>query len=202
MKLKDKIKPSDPPLEEDMYDAVCVMVVDIGQQIDQKRQKVKNQIVFVFEIPSETVERDGEMVPRQLSRWFTYTASDRGALKPALTSWLGKTKMSEAEMLELELFDFAGMGSRLLVGINENNRNKIESIKPLKRGSNTPQAHSPIITYDIDEDGFQGAKWETLPEWLQETIKKSEQYQMALPDETLDMPASAETESDGDDCPI
>ena len=94
------------------------------------------------------------------------------------------------------------MGSRLLVGINENNRNKIESIKPLKRGSNTPQAHSPIITYDIDEDGFQGAKWETLPEWLQETIKKSEQYQMALPDETLDMPASAETESDGDDCPI
>ena len=84
MKLKDKIKPSDPPLEEDMYDAVCVMVVDIGQQIDQKSQKVKNQIVFVFEIPSETVERDGEMVPRQLSRWFTYTASDRGALKPAL----------------------------------------------------------------------------------------------------------------------
>lgn len=198
MKLKNKIRPSDPPLEDDIYDAVCTMVVDIGQQANPVSQRIENKVIFAFDIPSELVERDGKKIPRQLSRWFTYSASDRGALKPALASWLGKSSMTEAEMLDLELFDFVGMGARLLVGTNDNGKNRIENIKPLKRGAPTPQTPTPILTYDIDEDGFDSDKFRALPEWVREVIQKSEQYQQDPPAQPLEMP-----EEDGEEeCPI
>lgn len=188
MKLKDKIRPSDPPLEDDIYDAVCVMVVDVGQQVNPNNQRIENRIIFSFDIPSETIERDGKQVPRQLSRWFNYTTSDRGALKPALASWLGKKSMTEDEMLDLELFDFAGTGARLVVGTNENGKNKIENIKPLKRGVIAPKTSSEILVFDIDEYGFNSDEFRALPEWIQDVLKKSEQYQQDPPAEPIDVP--------------
>lgn len=39
MKLKDKCKPSIPPMEPDVYMAVCTMVIDIGQQYSEMYKK-------------------------------------------------------------------------------------------------------------------------------------------------------------------
>ncbi|MCQ5130319.1 hypothetical protein NE562_11660 [Butyricicoccus faecihominis] len=203
MKLKDKIRPSDPPLEDDIYDAVCVMVADVGQQVNPFNQKIENRVLFLFEIPSQIVERDGKQAPRTIPRWFNYTVDDKGALKPALTSWLGKSNMTKSEMLDLDLFDFAGMGARIMTGIGDNGKNKIENIKPLKRGVSIPKNSSPILTFDIDEDGFESEAFFALPDWVQEIIEKSEQYQQDPPSKKLDMPEEEGT-ADGNEegCPI
>ena len=76
LKAKRKVVSSIPPMDGGTYMGVCVAVVDLGQQYKQfekqKQGKYAEECMFIFEIPDERVEVDGEDKPRWLSsRRFT-----------------------------------------------------------------------------------------------------------------------------------
>lgn len=203
MKLKDKVRPAIPPMEGGVYMAVCVTVADLGDQYSEKFKNTQRKVVFSFDIPSETVEMDGETGPRQLSKRCTFSVSKRGTLNKMLNAWLN-TNMSEQDLAELDLFDFAGKACQIRVTVSEDGaHNNVEDVMALPKGMPAPMTDTQIITYDIDEDGFSGEKWEALPGWMRDTIEKSEQYQQNPPDKPLDMPAEqSQAETGKDDCPI
>ena len=203
MKLKDKVKPAIPPMEGGVYMAVCVTVADLGDQYSEKFKNAHRKVVFSFDIPSETVEVDGETRLRQLSKRCTFSVSKRGTLNKMLNAWLN-ANMSEQDLAELDLFDFAGKACQIRVTVSEDGaHNNVEDVMALPKGMPAPMTDTPIITYDIDEDGFSGEKWEALPGWMRDTIEKSEQYQQNPPDKPLDMPAEqSQPETGKDDCPI
>lgn len=203
MKLKDKVKPAIPPMEGGVYMAVCVTVADLGDQYSEKFKNTHRKVVFSFDIPSETVEVDGETRLRQLSKRCTFSVSKRGTLNKMLNAWLN-ANMSEQDLAELDLFDFAGKACQIRVTVSEDGaHNNVEDVMALPKGMPAPMTDTPIITYDIDEDGFSGEKWEALPGWMRDTIEKSEQYQQNPPDKPLDMPAEqSQPETGKDDCPI
>ena len=203
MKLKDKVKPAIPPMEGGVYMAVCVTVADLGDQYSEKFKNTQRKVVFSFDIPSETVEVDGETRTRQLSKRCTFSVSKRGTLNKMLNAWLN-TNMSEQDLAELDLFDFAGKACQIRVTVSEDGaHNNVEDVMALPKGMPAPMTDTQIITYDIDEDGFSGEKWEALPGWMRDTIEKSEQYQQNPPDKPLDMPAEqSQAETGKDDCPI
>lgn len=203
MKLKDKVKPAIPPMEGGVYMAVCVTVADLGDQYSEKFKNTHRKVVFSFDIPSETVEVDGETRLRQLSKRCTFSVSKRGTLNKMLNAWLN-ANMSEQDLAELDLFDFAGKACQIRVTVSEDGaHNNVEDVMALPKGMPAPMTDTPIITYDIDEDGFSGEKWEALPGWMRDTIEKSEQYQQNPPDKPLDMPAEqSQAETGKDDCPI
>ena len=203
MKLKDKVKPAIPPMEGGVYMAVCVTVADLGDQYSEKFKNTQRKVVFSFDIPSETVEMDEETRPRQLSKRCTFSVSKRGTLNKMLNAWLN-ANMSEQDLAELDLFDFAGKACQIRVTVSEDGaHNNVEDVMALPKGMPAPMTDTPIITYDIDEDGFLGEKWEALPGWMRDTIEKSEQYQQNPPDKPLDMPAEqSQAETEKDDCPI
>lgn len=203
MKLKDKVKPAIPPMEGGVYMAVCVTVADLGDQYSEKFKNTQRKVVFSFDIPSETVEVDGETRTRQLSKRCTFSVSKRGTLNKMLNAWLN-ANMSEQDLAELDLFDFAGKACQIRVTVSEDGaHNNAEDVMALPKGMPAPMTDTPIITYDIDEDGFSGEKWEALPGWMRDTIEKSEQYQQNPPDKPLDMPAEqTQPETGKDDCPI
>lgn len=203
MKLKDKVKPAIPPMEGGVYMAVCVTVADLGDQYSEKFKNTQRKVVFSFDIPSETVEMDGETRTRQLSKRCTFSVSKRGTLNKMLNAWLN-ANMSEQGLAELDLFDFAGKACQIRVTVSEDGaHNNVEDVMALPKGMPAPMTDTPIITYDIDEDGFSGEKWEALPGWMRDTIEKSEQYQQNPPDKPLDMPAEqTQPETGKDDCPI
>lgn len=203
MKLKDKVKPAIPPMEGGVYMAVCVTVADLGDQYSEKFKNTHRKVVFSFDIPSETVEVDGEVKSRQLSKRCTFSVSKRGTLNKMLNAWLN-ANMSEQDLAELDLFDFAGKACQIRVTVSEDGaHNNVEDVMALPKGMPAPMTDTPIITYDIDEDGFSGEKWEALPGWMRDTIEKSEQYQQNPPDKPLDMPAEqSQPETGKDDCPI
>lgn len=203
MKLKDKVKPAIPPMEGGVYMAVCVTVADLGDQYSEKFKNTQRKVVFSFDIPSETVEMDGETRTRQLSKRCTFSVSKRGTLNKMLNAWLN-ANMSEQDLAELDLFDFAGKACQIRVTVSEDGaHNNVEDVMALPKGMPAPMTDTPIITYDIDEDGFSGEKWEALPGWMRDTIEKSEQYQQNPPDKPLDMPAEqTQPETGKDDCPI
>ena len=107
MKIKDKAKPKLPPVEPGVYIAVCIGVIDLGEQYSEKFKNYSNKVQFVWEIPSETVEVDGKQEPRQLSKDFTISASNKGNLRGFVSSWNSK-QYSDEEFLEVDLFDQIG----------------------------------------------------------------------------------------------
>ena len=71
MKIKDRAKPKVPPVEPGVYMAVCVGVVDLGEQYSELYKTYSNKVKFVWALPSETIEIEGNMEERQLSREFS-----------------------------------------------------------------------------------------------------------------------------------
>lgn len=200
MKLKDKVKPAVPPLEPGVYMAVCVVVADLGDQYSEKFKKSSRKVVFSFDIPSETIEIDGEQKPRQLSKRCTFSVSKKGTLNKMLNAWMN-ANMSEQELGELDLFSLIGRGCQIRVTVSEDGaHNNIEDVMALPKGMPAPQSDTAPITYDIDEDGFTGEKWDALPTWMREAIEKSDQYQQDPPDKPLDMPVESTTQEGA--CPI
>lgn len=197
MKIKDRAKPKTPPVEPGVYMAVCVGVIDLGEQYSEKFKNYSNKVKFVWALPSETIEIDGKTEERQLSKEFTFSVSKKGGLRTFLESWNSKT-YSDDEFAELDVFDQVGKPCQLQVVLNDTGEySNVANLMPLPKGMPAPVSNTAFITWDMD--AWDDAVFETLPEWTKEQIKKSTQYQKDhAPDTTVEVkPPAEETE-----CPI
>lgn len=217
MSLKAKRKPANniPPLDGGTYMSVCVGVIDLGEQYrqfdKQKLGKYAEECMFIFEIPSERVQVDGEDKPRWLSsKRYTVSLHERSALYQMLTSWRGKA-LSDAELDPagdgFDLMQMAGQGAMLSVSVAEKDdgslKNKIEAVTGFPKGIAPPQPESEILVFDADDPDME--VFGKLPEWIQDVIRKSTQFADNAPDEKVDIPPDQETkaeESAGEECPI
>lgn len=195
MKIKDKAKPKTPPVEPGVYMAVCVGVIDLGEQYSEKFKNYANKLKFVWALPSETIEIEGKTEERQLSKEFTFSVNKKGNLRAFLESWNSKT-YSDDEFAELDVFDQLGKPCQLQVVLNDTGEySNVANLMPLPKGMPAPVSNTAFVTWDMD--AWDDAVFEKLPEWTQEQIKKSTQYQKEhAPDTTIEVKAP-ETE-----CPI
>lgn len=197
MKIKDRAKPKAPPVDPGAYPAVCIGIIDLGEQYSEKFKNYANKVKIVWELPTETIEVDGKQEPRQLSKEFAISSSKKGNLRGFLSSWNGKT-YSDEEFLELDLFDQIGKACQVNVVLNETGEYaNVESVIPLMKGYPVPQSSAKPIRWDMDN--WNDEVFKELPEWIQEQIKKSTQYQKEhAPETTVEVKQpAAETE-----CPI
>lgn len=175
MKIKDRAKPKTPPVEPGVYMAVCVGVVDLGEQYSEKFNNYANKVKFVWALPGETMEVDGKTEERQLSREFTVAIGKKGSLRGFLQGWNGRTYTDE-EFGELDLFGQLGKACQLQVVLNDTGEySNVENLMPIPKGMPAPTSKTPFFTWDMDK--WDDAAFETLPQWTQEQIKKSTQYQ-------------------------
>lgn len=197
MKVKDRAKPKTPPVEPGVYMAVCVGVIDLGEQYSEKFKNYSNKVKFVWALPSETIEIDGKTEERQLSKEFTFSVSKKGGLRSFLQSWNSKN-YSDEEFAELDVFEQLGKPCQLQVVLNDTGEySNVENLMPIPKGMPAPTSKTPFVTWDMD--AWDDTVFEKLPEWTQEQIKKSTQYQKEhAPDTTIEVQQPvAETE-----CPI
>lgn len=217
MSLKAKRKPANniPPLDGGTYMSVCVGVIDLGEQYrqfdKQKQGKYAEECMFIFEIPSERVQVDGEDKPRWLSsKRYTVSLHERSALYQMLTSWRGKA-LSDAELDPegdgFDLMQMAGQGAMLSVSVAEKDdgsrHNKIEAVTGFPKGIPVPETESETLVFDADDPDME--VFGKLPEWIQDVIHKSTQFADNAPDEKVDIPPDQEAqtaEPAGEECPI
>lgn len=211
MKIKSKAKPKAPPVDPGVYVAICVGVIDIGEQYKEAFKNYSNEVQIVWELVGETVEVDGEQKPRQLSRTFAFATSKKANIRAVLSSWNGKT-YSDEEFGELDLFDQIGKACQLNVVLNDTGEYaNVESVIPLPKGMPTPTTDTPPIKWDMEQWDDEGFK--ALPDWVQERIKKSTQYQtMHTPTDEVDFkkdtaapaadPQEAVPSKEKESCPI
>lgn len=189
MKVKNRAKPKLPPVEPGVYIAVCVYSIDLGEQLCEYKDKGKsynNQVQLVFELTGETIEIDGKQEPRTLSRTFNFAQSKNSGLRKFIQSWLGKTFSDEA-FAEFDTNDLVGMPAQLSVILNESGEYaNIDTIMQLPKGMPAPKATLPLIRFDMEP--WDDAVFSLLPDWAQEKVKKSTQYQkLHVPTDTVDI---------------
>ncbi len=175
MKIKDRAKPKIPPVEPGVYIGICVGVIDCGEQYSEKFKTYHNEVQFVWELSGETVEVDGEQKPRQLSRSFNIASSKKSSLQGFLSSWNG-IQYTDEQFGDIELFDQLGKVCQLNVVLNDTGEYaNVGGVMPLPKGMSAPTTDTAMVKWDMD--AWDDTAFESLPEWVQEKIKKSTQYQ-------------------------
>ena len=198
MKVKDRAKPKTPPVEPGVYMAVCIGCVDLGQQYNETFKNYSNKCLYIWELIGETIEVDGEEKPRQLSKEFRVSSSSKSNLRKFIESWNGRT-YSDDEFLELDLFDQIGKSCQLNVVLNETKEYaNVDNLMPLPRGMVAFTTETPAVKWDIE--AWDDEVFKTLPEWIQEKIKKSTQYSIDhAPDTEIEI---KEEVMSAEECPI
>ena len=197
MKLKNKVKPSVPQMDPGTYIGLCVGIYAIGEQETSYNDKTRyvEQIVITFEFPSVTIEIDGEVKPRQLSRTYTASTSERGSLRKLLKTWRGKDFASSDDMAEFDLTAMLGQSALIQVLQNENGYANIESVIPLPVGMADPSTATPLLSFDVEEWSDEG--YEALPEWIQEKVRNSTQWkEQHAPDMEVTIPVAEPVAAD------
>lgn len=204
LKIKKTVVNTIPPLEDNSYTAICTAVVDLGEQytqFDKQKQGVyKQQCMFIFEIPDERVEVDGESKPRWISsKRFTAILSEKSGLFKFLTSWGNK------DIENIDLASVLGRGAVLSITQKEKQDgtkyNSIEGITGLPKGIQIQKPESELLAFDADEPDME--VFEKLPTWIQDLIKKSTQFAENPPMQEVKLPDNKQTSTDdGEECPI
>lgn len=192
MTVGSRAKPSIPPVEPGSYLARCVGVVDLGEQEVEYKGKTRysDKVKLIFELPTERITIDGENLPRQLSRNFTFSVSKKGSLRQFISAWLSRS-FTDSEFSELDLFSLLRRPALLSVVHSEDGQYaNIAGAMAVPRGMDVPVAQSDLIRFDTQE--WDDSAFDALPEYLQDQLKRSTQYRnMHLPDQEVSVEAAA-----------
>lgn len=174
MKVKDRAKPKTPPVEPGVYMAICIGCVDLGEQYNETFKNHSNKCLYIFELIGETIEVDGEMKPRQLSKEFAISSSSKSNLRKFIESWNGKS-YTDDDFMELDLFDQIGKSCQINVVLNDTKEYaNIDNLMPLPRGVPAFTTETAPVRWDMS--AWDDEVFKTLPEWIQDKIKKSTEY--------------------------
>ncbi len=166
------------------YPARLYSIIHIGSVPStwQGQERLRDKVRLSFELPTELEvfsEEKGKQ-PYVLHREFTYSMSDKGNLRPFLEGWLGK-KYSDEEAYNVDLEEFIGKEGLLNVVHAEGNNGatyaNAQTISPLPKGLTCPPAiNKPFILNYGDQ--WSEEKFSSLPEWLQNLMMTSSEYDM------------------------
>lgn len=163
------------PIEAGTHPAVCVGIIDIGSQYNEKYKKSQPKVIIQFEVTDETITVDGKEVNRTMSSTYTNTLNERGALYRDLIAWRGKP-FTDEELAGFNLSKILGVPCLLTVTHQERNGSTYANVSAISKAMKGMEIKPtlPLVTFDIDDDPLE--KVADFPEWIQKKIQASEQY--------------------------
>lgn len=184
-----------PLLPEDVYPAICTMLVDLGDQYSEKFGNTQRKVLISFELPGEKLD-NGET--RRLSNTYTASLNSKGNLRKDLIAWRGRD-FTVDELKKFDLRNIVGAPCMISVihkvGQDGTKRAVIGGIMKLPKGMPAPVMSGGPVVYDIDSpDAVQ--KLAELPEWIQTRIKDSETWKNMMDEQSY---ARTETAAKADE---
>lgn len=183
--LKEKARSFPLDVEPGSYMARCYRIVEIGTIPGEYKgeKSITRKIMFTYELPEEQkVWKEGEAAkPVSISKVFSfYTTSKppkKTMLREFIEGWIG-VGMTELEAKEMDVMDLLGKECVLTIihKPKTDGSKKLEitgCAKLMKNQVCPPSVNLPrALTYD----NFDTAEFATLPQWLQDDMKNSEEY--------------------------
>ena len=162
------------PLSEGIHHAVCSRIYDLGTQYSEMFKSEAHKILITWEVPGETIEIDGEDVPRIISREYTLSLSKKSNLRPDLEAWRGK-RFNEKELQGFNVEKLLGANCQLqIVHVKKEDRTygNISAIMALPKGTKPLKSFSGAEAYKIEN----GQNFpESTPEWIKKKILNSKE---------------------------
>lgn len=168
-----------PLIEAGAYPAICYAIIDIGEQYSQQFGNSSRKVIFMWELPTEEIEVDGETKPRAISETYTLSLGEKAKLRAMLENWRGRSFTAE----ELKGFDLENVLEKpcMLSIIHKNKQDgtpfaSIASVSRLPKGMQVSEHYfnTPFLLSLDDPDALD--RMTLLPEWIQNRIKESETY--------------------------
>jgi hypothetical protein len=190
---------------------VLVQLIDLGCQKTNwdGEEKWSPKVRLTFELPDQVI--DGEVVengkttkvtkPMMVSLELTRSLGERATLRKHLESWRGAAFTSK-ELASFSLKNLLGKAALLTLMHKTSQAGRqycaINAISKLPKGMTAPkESVNSHVFYEI-ENG-QNEVFAALPEWLQDKVRASKEFQMAAGKPTA---SKAELDADGNQVPF
>jgi len=203
-------------IPEDMHDAVCIGIADLGTHttVWEGKSKEQHKINISWELPAVRdigEDSDGKAYnrPRVSGKKFTISFHEKATLRKWLERWRNKT-FTKDELAGFDISVLVGKPCRLMFVHNENNGKTYSNIDSIMKA--TPamagiQPESSTFCYSIEQDGTNFP--ESMPEWMREVVMESREMAVAQSPAPApaNVPAAAPavvnvTEDDADSIPF
>jgi hypothetical protein len=169
------------PIEAGTYCARCYSMVHIGTSEEdvQGQKKMQNKVRITWELPTELKvfkEENGEQ-PHVVSKDFTLSMHEKSSLRKFLQTWRGK-EFTENEAKAFDITALLGKECMLSIIHKTSKTGKvyvdIAGVSTLIKGMVCPPQINP--SYEFSVADFDIVKFNAMPTWLQDKIKKTEEY--------------------------
>lgn len=165
-----------PKLEGGVYTAISSAIVDLGLQKNEKFDKTQRKFMMIWTILNETIEVNGEQLPRQLSKEYSFSLHEKSTLRKDLQAWRGKA-FTEEELRGFNILNVLNVPCQLQVLLEEKNGksyNNIASIMALPKGTEVDRLDN---TYYFDIETIDSwTNWTKIPQWIRDRIRKAINY--------------------------
>ena len=170
---------SPPPMGSHL--AICYRVIDLGTQRSSFKGEEKDQhkVMLSWELKGDdTILEDGR--PMSIHQRYTWSMYERAVLRQHLEGWRG-ARFNEAD------FGPEGFHVRKLLGVpcllnivhdtkGDRTYANVTGISRVPKGMSAGSLINEPVYLWIDQEGWNQAVFEKLPDRLQESIKKSPEY--------------------------
>lgn len=158
--------------------ARCCRVIDCGTRVDPTFGKRRRQAWIFWELP-KILRDNGE--PQLIGKRYTLSHNEKANLRADLESWYGRhfddKALDAAGGFDLEKL----IGRAALINVIHSQDGKyanVASVMPLPVGMECPSAVSAEVVFGFEP--YSQAVFDTLSQGMQEYIKGSEEWQLAV----------------------
>lgn len=172
------------PVPEGSHMAVCYRVIDLGTQRweYQGEPQIGRKVMLFWELHGEADDGSAlcteEGRPLSISKKYTLSLGKKANLRADLESWRGKA-FTEDELAGFDIGSLLGAPGMVTVKHNQSNGKTYANVASVTRfpaalKNMRPTASNPLQLFDVNERDM--AVFDTLPEWLTDTIKQSAEW--------------------------
>jgi hypothetical protein len=204
------VKKDRKPVPAGMQHAVCFAVYDLGTQPANGKFGPKRQVMFNFEIPSERItgEYEGVAFDRAATIWtwpLTNSIGPKARMRPLLISWRGRD-FTEQEAQGFDVMTVAGANCLINIthkpGAEGSVYAEISGITPLMKGMSKLAPENDVVKFSLDDTTGPVVIPESIPEWVQDKIKQSNEYLTRAQATPTLPPVKEEEPAEGEDVPF
>ena len=187
------------PIPAGNYQARCYSMIHIGtiegEYMGEKKKQ--NKVNITFELPTElkVFKEDKGEQPCVISKEYTLSMYDKSSLRKDLAGWRGKDFTED----EAKCFDISVLiGKPCMLNIIHKTSGKgnvyatIASISSIPKGLKVEKQINP--PFELSYDKWDEEKFNSLPDFLKDKIKVSDEYKQMKHPEAHELNNSEETQ--------
>jgi hypothetical protein len=190
------------------YVARCYKMVEIGTIPTEYlgETKMLHKVRIGWELPTELKvfnPEKGEQ-PCVIDKEYTLSLGEKANLRKDLQSWRGKA-FTEQEAEAFDITKLLGVPCMLNIIHVQGKKDatktyqSIGSVSPMPKGLECPPQVNPTFVFDFEN--YSQEKFDTLPDFIKDTIKTSEEFK-ALTNPIADAKDETQKEEEHDDLPF